>query len=101
MSARGKQDECPHSERHAQTAAILRQQVEAEHARNRLLREEKEEKGKNFYHREIGRRAFFRRLPMPTDAGPQGVDAKMEDGCLFVAIHKRPGAVVRKRIPIR
>ena len=63
--------------------------------------EEKEEKRKNFYHREIGRQAFYRRLPLPSDADPQAVDATMEDGCLFVTIRKRPGTVVRKRVPIR
>lgn len=40
MNAQGNPNACPHSERHAETAVIIRQQVEAERARNQLLREE-------------------------------------------------------------
>ena len=61
---------------------------------------EVEETGRNYHHREIGRRAYFRSLTLPPDADLERARARVSDGCLTVDVPKRSGAVKGRKVPV-
>ena len=59
--------------------------------------ESKEESGEGYVWKERGSTRFFRRLPMPEDADPDDVKAKLDDGVLELTIMKRAEPELKKR----
>ena len=59
--------------------------------------ESKEEIGEGYIWKERGRTGFFRRMPLPEDADPEKVKAKMDDGVLELIVMKRPDMEPKKR----
>lgn len=62
---------------------------------------EKEEKAEGRYYRESGRRSFYRSLPLPSDADPDKVEARMQDGCLEVSIGKKIVSVKSRSVSVK
>ncbi len=50
---------------------------------------EKEEKGREYYHRERSFHSFYRNIPLPTEVEQSKADAKLENGILKIIIPKR------------
>ncbi|KPJ56909.1 hypothetical protein AMJ49_03250 [Parcubacteria bacterium DG_74_2] len=64
--------------------------------------EKKEEKGKGYYRKELGRRYFKRVVPLPTEAVGEKADATYEEGILKVIIPKaKPKKKEKKKIKIK
>jgi HSP20 family protein len=57
----------------------------------------KEESGEGYVWKERSHTKFFRRLPLPEDADPEEVKAKMDDGVLELTIRKRADTEPKKR----
>ncbi len=57
---------------------------------------EKEEKGKDYYHRERSFHSFYRSVPLPTEVDQTKADAKLEDGILNITIPKRTPTMEEK-----
>ncbi len=51
--------------------------------------QEKEEKGRDYYHRERSFHSFYRSVPLPTEVDQTKADAKLEDGILNITVPKR------------
>jgi HSP20 family protein len=56
-----------------------------------------EENREGYLWKERGRTSFSRRLPMPDDADPDQVKAKLDEGVLELIIRKRAGSDTKKR----
>lgn len=64
-------------------------------------KEEKEDKGKNYYRMERSYGSFQRSIPLPHDVDTNKVDATFEKGVLTVTLPKTPGAQDRIKIAIK
>ena len=65
-------------------------------------REEKEEKGKGYYRREMGERYFKRQVLLPTEVIEEKAEAEYENGILRVTIPKaKPKEEKEKKIKIK
>lgn len=53
-------------------------------------KQDKEEEGKDFYHRERVYGAFQRVLDLPEDADPEAVEARFKQGILTISVARRP-----------
>jgi HSP20 family protein len=63
---------------------------------------EAEKADRGYYQREIGTQSFFRSLPLPPEADPDNVEARLENGVLFVTLGKTEDAGRRRRnVPVR
>lgn len=62
---------------------------------------EREESNRNYYHREIGRRAYHRSLPVPNDGDVENAQGTLENGCLRITIPKRAVEERGKKIPLK
>ena len=62
-----------------------------------VLEESREESREGYLWRERGSTRFFRRLPLPDDADPDEVKARLDDGVLELTIRKRAQTEQRKR----
>ena len=51
--------------------------------------QDKEETGRNYYHRERSFHSFYRSVPLPTEVNQTKADAKLEDGILKITVPKR------------
>ena len=49
-------------------------------------KEEKEEKGKEYYRSECSYGSFYRRVPLPDEVDPEKISAKVHDGVLEVTV---------------
>jgi HSP20 family protein len=59
--------------------------------------ESKEGSREGYVWKERGSTRFFRRLPLPEDADPNEVKAKLDDGVLELTINKRTETELKKR----
>ena len=59
--------------------------------------ESKEESREGYVWKERGSTRFFRRLPLPEDADPDEVKARLDDGVLELTIRKRAETELKKR----
>jgi len=64
-------------------------------------REEKEDKGKNYYRMERSYGSFQRSIPLPSEVDEGKAEATFNKGVLTITLPKTAEAQVRKRIPIR
>jgi HSP20 family protein len=62
-----------------------------------IREESKEESREGYVWKERGSTRFFRRLPLPDDADPDEVKAKLDDGVLELTIKKRAETELKKR----
>jgi HSP20 family protein len=64
-------------------------------------KEEKEEKGKEYYRTECSYGSFYRRVPLPEEVDPEKIAAKVHDGVLEVTV-PLPAAEAKeaKKIPV-
>ena len=51
--------------------------------------QDKEESGRDYYHRERSFHSFYRSVPLPTEVDQTKADAKLEDGILNITVPKR------------
>ena len=51
--------------------------------------QDKEETGRDYYHRERSFHSFYRSVPLPTEVEQTKADAKLEDGILNITVPKR------------
>ena len=63
--------------------------------------EKKEEKGKGYYRRELGRRYYKRIVPLPTEVAGEKAEASYEDGILKVVIPKKKPLKKKKPIKVK
>ncbi len=59
--------------------------------------ESKEESGEGYVRKERGSMRFYRRLPLPEDASPDDVKARLDNGVLELTIGKRTEAELKIR----
>ncbi len=64
-------------------------------------REEKIERGKQFYRHERAHRAYYRILPMPAAIKPNTVSAEYKDGVLKITAEKKEAAKEEKKVKIK
>ena len=65
-------------------------------------KDEKEEKGKDYWHRETSYGAFRRVIPLPEGLNREKVDARFKNGVLTITLTKLDGAKAKEqRIPIK
>jgi HSP20 family protein len=72
-----------------------RLEIRAEHS------VEKQEEKEGARYREIGRSAFYRAIPLPEDADPDKVEARLENGMLTVTLGKHEAAPKGKRVDVK
>jgi HSP20 family protein len=58
--------------------------------------QDKEEKGKDYYHRERSYQSFYRSLPLPAEVDQKKADATMKDGILTVKLPKKEPSLKEK-----
>lgn len=90
----------------AEVPGVMKNDVEISARDGRLelraaVESEREEEKKNYYHREIGRRAYYRNLPLPDDADAESAEASMQNGCLHINVPKRSVNERGKKIPLK
>ncbi|MCD6461335.1 MAG: Hsp20/alpha crystallin family protein [Thermoplasmata archaeon] len=64
-------------------------------------REDREEKGKNYYRRERGVRSFYRRIPLPVPVDTDGGEADMRNGVLHISLPKKEAETRGRRLKIK
>jgi len=65
-------------------------------------KDEKEEKGKGYWHREASYGAFSRFIPLPEGLDMEKVDARFKNGVLTVTLARQEGATAKgKKISIK
>ena len=79
---------------HAEVPGIPKENIEIKLTEDHLeisakSKQEKEESGRDYYHRERSFHSFYRSIPLPTEVDQTKADAKLEDGILNITIPKR------------
>jgi HSP20 family protein len=94
-----------HYELVAEVPGIPKEKVEVSTQNGRLEIRAQEESSKHeedegFFHKEIGRRTYYRSLSMPEDGDLEHADASLKDGCLFINVPKKDTNNQRHKIPV-
>ena len=86
---------------HAEVPGIPKENIDIKLTEDHIeisakAQQEKEESGRDYYHRERSFHSFYRSVPLPTEVDQTKADAKLEDGILNITVPKRTPTKVEK-----
>ena len=86
---------------HAEIPGIPKDNIDIKVTENSLdisakSQQEKEEKGRDYYHRERSFHSFYRNIPLPTEVEQNKANAELKDGILNIIVPKRVSTTAEK-----
>ena len=86
---------------HAEIPGIPKENIDIKVTENSLeisakSQQEKEEKGRDYYHRERSFHSFYRNIPLPTEVEQNKANAELKDGILNIIVPKRVPTTAEK-----